>query len=126
MENLKIEATEFTPQIECNSSENRILIYGRSIPENALNFYSPVINWIEEYKSNISSRASLEFYLDYVNSISQKIILDILRRFSQLKADGKQIKVLWKYEKDDEEMKDEGQFLSSKVDLDFELIRLQD
>lgn len=126
MESLKIEATESTPFIECDYAQRRIEFRGRSIPENATSFYGPVLNWIDELKADSSDNASLEFYLDYINSISQKIILDILQRFSEIKAQGKDVKVVWKYEQDDEEMEDEGKVFASKVDLDFELMVLRD
>lgn len=122
MEDLKIEATDSTPEIYCEVDSRRIIFRGRSIPENATSFYSPVFDWIENYKQSDASKTELEFYLDYINSISQKIILDILNEFSDLKENGKDVKVKWMYEADDEEMEDEGRVFASKVNLDFELI----
>ncbi len=122
MEDLKIEATDSTPEIYCEVSTRRIMFRGRSIPENATSFYSPVFDWIENYKQSDAPKTELEFYLDYINSISQKIILDILNEFSDLKEKGNDVKVKWVYEADDEEMEDEGRVFASKVNLDFELI----
>ncbi len=126
MEDLHIEATESTPKIEYNRDEAKIAFHGRSIPENATNFYGPVFEWIKTYKSSAGEKTELEFYLDYINSISQKIILDILKEFSELNDSGSNVCVKWMFEEEDEEMEDEGKIFASKVDLDFELIALRD
>ena len=123
LKDLKIEATESTPYISCKGNEGVIEFKGRSIPENATSFYTPVIDWLEEYGKTPGNQTMLEFYMEYINSISQKIILDILYRVEDLKKqNGNQVNVVWRYEKDDEEMEDEGRLFASKVDLDFEMI----
>ena len=126
MEILKIDATESTPYIYCDAESGRIEFKGRSIPENATNFYSPVNQWIDKYCTDTQSEVELQFYLDYINSISQKIFLDIFQKFAESKQAGKDVRVVWMYEIDDEEMEEEGKIFASKVDLEFELIVMRD
>jgi hypothetical protein len=42
LENLIIEQTEKTPQIDLNRLTGDLLFYGRSIPENATKLYEPI------------------------------------------------------------------------------------
>jgi len=125
MENLKIEATDSTPFILCDAKDGKIEFRGRSIPENATNFYAPVVNWIDNYAKEPGKKTKLEFHLDYINSISQKIILDILYKLEDVKkANGSSFNIAWCFEHDDEEMEDEGKIFASKVDLEFELVKM--
>jgi len=49
MEPLIIEGTAKTPTVNFNASEGLIEIKGRSIPENSIEFYKPLVDWLDEY-----------------------------------------------------------------------------
>ena len=51
MENLTIEGTPKTPTIEFSLEDGSLLIKGRSIPENSIEFYKPLIDKLEEYSN---------------------------------------------------------------------------
>ena len=125
MQKLVIEGTKVTPTITADPASGTIEVLGRSIPENATSFYKPVLDWIEEYKMSPCECTNLVFYLDYLNSISQKIVYDILDRLADV-SDKSTLKIQWKYDEDDEEMLDEGEVFKSKFDLDFELIEISE
>ena len=48
MEVLEIPNTAKTPQISLNPN-GTLLFKGRSIPENSIDFYRPVMDWLTEY-----------------------------------------------------------------------------
>ena len=121
MQSLKIEATDNTPYVFCDAKTGTIEILGRSIPENATGFYEPILAWLEKYSKNAADDSKFVFYLDYINSISQKIIIDILYKISDIE-EGKLVKVEWKYDEDDEEMMEEGEIFKNKFELDFDLV----
>jgi len=119
MNPISIEATESTPRIKCDFENQLIEIEGRSIPENANEFYAPLIQWLKDYKNSNKQSLNLIFFLDYINSISYKMIFEILLIAEKIKQDGKDVSVLWKYEEDDDEILDEGTHFSSKLDIPF-------
>ncbi len=121
MENFVIEATKHSPLVSGNCGTGEILISGRSIPENATNFYRPFLVWIDEYKRNPHPKTHLTFYLDYLNSISQKVVYDILESLNDI-SNNNELIVFWKYDEDDEEILDEGKVFQSRFELDFRLI----
>lgn len=125
MEKLVIEGTKVTPGIKGDPATGKIELTGRSIPENATSFYKPLLDWIEKYKIQPQASTELTFYLDYINSISQKIIYDILDRCVEI-SNKNELVVLWKYDEDDEEILDEGKVFQSKFDLDFRLVEVPD
>lgn len=103
MKNILLEATSNTPAIRFNVS-GRLLIEGRSLPENVLIFYSPLIEWVKNLKAEITR---IDVNLEYFNSSSAKKLLEILRSLDANKAI-KELIVNWHYESDDEDTFENG------------------
>ena len=70
MEPLIIQATEDTPEIVFDPNQNIFKISKISVPEDAYEFYYPIIQWIRDYSSSPLTETLLEFDLEYVNSAS--------------------------------------------------------
>jgi F0F1-type ATP synthase gamma subunit len=119
MNSILIEATESTPAIKCDFEHEFIEISGRSIPENAVEFYSPLAKWLKDYQKTSKQNLNLIFFLDYINSISYKMVFEILLIAEKIKQDGKTVSILWKYEEDDDQILEEGTYFSSKLDIPF-------
>jgi hypothetical protein len=49
MEPISIEGTTKTPTVKFDAGSGKIEIKGRSIPENSIEFYKPLVDWLEEY-----------------------------------------------------------------------------
>ena len=49
MENINIEKTDSSPKITLDYENGLIEINGKCYPENAFDFFEPVINWIKHY-----------------------------------------------------------------------------
>jgi uncharacterized Fe-S radical SAM superfamily protein PflX len=123
MENLFIQQTEETPEINFNIN-GQLLIRGISIPENITSFYLPVINWIKEFGLNTPSSISLVFEIEYINTSSTRVYMDIIKRVYSLKEKCPNTNIVWKYAEDDEDNLDLGKDLeySAKAIMKFEII----
>jgi len=119
MNPISIEAAESTPTIKCNFENGLIEILGRSIPENATEFYSPLIKWVIDYRNSDKQNLKIIFFLEYINSISFKMVFEILLLTEKIKQDGKNVSIIWKYDKDDDQILDEGYYFSSKLEIPF-------
>ena len=119
MKTISIAVTENTPKIMCDFENSLIEISGRSIPENANEFYIPLIRWLKDYGNSDKQSLKLIFFLDYINSISYKMIFEILIIAEEIKKGNKDVSVLWKYEEDDDEILEEGSHFASKLDIPF-------
>ena len=60
IDNLFFKQTESSPEIIFNAQTGILSINGKSFPENAFDFYSPIIQGIETY-FNENSAAEIEF-----------------------------------------------------------------
>ncbi len=121
MEALDIRATNDTPKVILDPENNLFEISGRSLPENVVLFYQPVVDWLQAYNGE---EKNIEFVFKYIyfNTATSKLIQDILIKLEELSTKGYNVKVLWFYEEDDEDMLDIGEEFKDYVDLDFEII----
>lgn len=116
MEALQISNTEDTPKITLDKASGTFEISGRSLPEDAAGFYAPVLNWIESYKKEPNPSSLFNIKLEYFNTASSKLILDILSKIEAIPG----AKIAWFYFEDDEDMQEAGQEFSELVEVPFE------
>ena len=122
MEVLEIPNTAKTPQISLNPN-GTLLFKGRSIPENSIDFYRPVMDWLTEYAREAQPLTTVEMRLEYFNTSSSKCILDIFKRLSLIhELLGKEVQVKWYFFSDDEDMYESGNDYSTIVKIPFELV----
>lgn len=126
MKKIVIEGTSKTPQVEFDAENGRLLIKGRSIPENSIEFYKPLIDWIEDYAKDAGDNTEINIQLEYFNTSSSKCILDVFKRLEIIRRDGKTVGVKWHYESDDEDMLEAGEDYQAIIDLPFEMIEVDD
>ena len=123
MEDLKHEGSAKTPVVEF-SSNGELLLKGRSIPENSIEFYKPLLEWLESYSESPNSTTVLSVQLEYFNTSSSKCILDVFKKLESVS--GSEITVKWHYEEDDEDMLEAGEDYEAIIDLPFEMIEVEE
>ena len=122
MDILDIKATNDTPRVLFDPENSIFEISGRSLPEDVVTFYQPVIEWLDEYRLSPKKKTEFVFKYIYFNTATSKLIQDILVRLEQIHETGNQVKVIWYYEHDDEDMLDLGEEFKDYVEVPFELI----
>lgn len=116
MEKLNLEATEDTPKIILDKQNGIFEISGRSLPEDAADFYAPVLEWLEKYTADANPTTEFSFKLEYFNTASSKLILDVLSALEDIKG----TTVHWYFHDEDEDMEEAGQEFSELVEIPFE------
>jgi SiaC family regulatory phosphoprotein len=124
MYNLIVEGTEDTPKIVFDIENSNYEISGRSLPEDVLSFYTPVLEWFDSFAKSSKDSLKLNIKLEYFNTASSKILLDIFMKLEEVKDDGKHITIDWYYLKADIDMYEAGVEYSELVSVPFELISL--
>jgi len=117
-----ISATEDTPGIRLDKTQDIFEISGRSLPEDVVKFYKPILDWLDEYAQSPNENTVFDFKLSYFNTSSSKIILDILMKLEALHDDGKNITIKWHYPSDDEDMMEAGEEYAEIVSIPIELV----
>lgn len=117
MNNLFIPRTSKTPDIFFDADQGLLEIKGRSIPENSVAFYAPVMQWLSDYEKNPHEETQLTVRLEYFNTSSSKCLIDIFRRLEELYRKENPVTVVWYYEAVDEDMKESGEDFRDLVSM---------
>lgn len=116
MESLRISKTDDTPEIIFDKAKGKFEISGRSLPEDSVEFYSPVFQWLELYSKDPNPTTEFVFKLEYVNTASSKMVQDILTALEKIRG----TKVVWYFNDEDEDMEEMGLELAEIVEIPFE------
>jgi hypothetical protein len=111
MKKIEIAARDQTPFVILDKENSIFEIRGYSYPDEALEFYSEIIDWFKEYIKNPNAETKLVFDLIYINSTSIKFINEILKKLDELLSTGKTVTVEWYFMPDDEDMQQLGTVL---------------
>ena len=120
METLRIEATDDSPQVLLDQEDNQFEISGKSLPEDVVDFYKPVMDWLKEYRKKPNARTEFNLKMIYFNTASSKQIMDILMVFEEMVEEGHEVVVRWQSKKSDEDMQEAGQEYEEMLDIPFE------
>lgn len=82
--NLIIEQTHKTPRIDLNHSTGELVLTGKSIPENAVNTYQPVLNWTREYVLKAKPITNLRLNMEYFNTSSSMWISKMITSLTKI------------------------------------------
>lgn len=124
MESLFVEGTQKTPTVNFDASKGIIEIKGRSIPENSIEFYKPLVDWLENYAQNARESTVVNIQLEYFNTSSSKCILDVFKKLEAIYKNKHQVNINWYYEEDDEDMLEAGEDYESIIHVPFNMVEI--
>lgn len=123
MKELKLPGTKSSPEVILNPS-GIIKIKGRSISENILDFFKPVEEWVIEYIKTPADITCLDITLEYFNSASAKLLIQLFLKISHVQLKNKKFIINWYYEEGDEDILERGEYFSSVLNIPFNFIRV--
>lgn len=123
---IKYEPQGLKPGITLDTTMNSFELYGKSCPENVVEFYQPILDWLEEYKANALDKTVFEFRLQYYNTASSKVLFVIMQKLESIFESGKEVLIKWYYPEDDEALEEAGEEYDDLIDVPFELIPIED
>ncbi len=126
MEVINIPGTDDTPNVILDKGNNKFEISGRSLPEDVNMFYEPILNWIDGYAEDPNAKTEFVFNLEYFNTASSKIILDILLKFEEIAENDNDVVIKWHYHAEEEDMLEAGEEYADIVEIPFEYISYTD
>src|SRR5688572_18329086 len=124
MEKITIEPTPKTPSVSFDFEKGFLEIKGRSIQENSIEFYKPIVESLEKYGAAPSQVTTVNIQLEYFNTSSSKCILDVFKRLESIHKGGNQLVVNWYYEQDDEDMLEAGEDYQAIINVPFKMIQI--
>lgn len=125
MDNYSLQPSPKTPLMKFDADQGDFEISGRSIPENSIEFYKPLLSWVDNYVKNPNSKTILSIKLEYFNTSSSKCLVELFRKLEEI-ADKSEVKVQWYYEEEDEDMMESGQDFQHILKIPLELVPIEE
>ncbi|MBN2757995.1 MAG: DUF1987 domain-containing protein [Bacteroidales bacterium] len=110
MENLEIEGSHknfFIPSVSFNAKTGICELSGESFLEDTVEFYKPLINWVEDYIELVHGPLALIIRLTYFNTSTSRSILDILNILKDYEESGGEVVINWHFDENDIDMEED-------------------
>jgi hypothetical protein len=110
MENVKITATDRSPEVDFDYAANIFTIRGESYPEDVTSFYGEIINNLDEHLNSMES-GSIEFNFEliYFNSSTAKVLMGLFDTLEETAEGEVDVIVNWYYDEEDDTMEELGE-----------------
>jgi len=125
MEAMNIPATKNTPAITSDPASNRFSIIGISVPENASEFYQPIIERLFRAGEMPAPGSVFHFRLNYFNSSSLKAIYMLLNEVKKGIDSGHAYVIEWCVEQDDEFMQEAAETFSELLGVPLTVLPME-
>ena len=126
MDKYAIDGTPKTPSISFDLNGGVLEIKGRSIPENSIEFYKPLVDSLDKYSSAAKSATTVNVQLEYFNTSSSKCILDVFKKLEGIHKGGSAVTINWHYEEDDEDMLEAGEDYKAIINVPFKMVMVNE
>lgn len=120
METLRLEQTDDSPLVILDPADKLFEMSGKSLPEDAVDFYQPILDWLGAYRKEPLERTIFDLRLIYFNTASSKLIMDILLIFEEMVEEGHEVLIRWHAPKSDEDMQEAGREFEEMIAVPFE------
>lgn len=119
MSKLLIKEKADTPNISIDNKSGEYTFSGKSFPEDAISFYTPIKRWVKDYINNPADKTIITLNFDYLNTASTKCLLEVIMTFEPIIKKGDELEIIWYYRKEDEDMHFIGKKFKALTNLPF-------
>ncbi|SMG42361.1 protein of unknown function [Marivirga sericea] len=119
----RMSGTHQRPTVVIDIEKGFFEISGSSIPENPMDVFTPIFDHLNRYMENPLPLTELHFRLDYFNTSTSKLMLDMIHKMESLTDEnGREVKIKWFYREADDDMMEIGEDFANLCRLPIEII----
>lgn len=126
MPDLIIPEDKKTPAVTFYFNQGVFHLKGKSIPENAVDFYNPIIEALVAYGNHAQPVTTVNFALEFFNTSSSKCLLKLLSALANINRRLTKVVINWHYDPDDEDLLETANDLETSCGLEFNYIAVED
>lgn len=123
MVRIQIDETKKSPKVDLNPETGTAHFSGRSINSDAFIFYEDIIEWFK-INGEKFEELNVHFGFEHINTVTNKCLLQILLMIKKFEESGRNIKVEWAYDEEDEDMYETGEELEMLSGVNFKYTKL--
>lgn len=122
MKPLNLPATTSTPLVNFDDSTSDLELRGESYPENAFEFYKPILAWLWGHLASGPGPVVFRVRVKYMNTSSVKCMMDVLDALEDAHKQGTDVAVYWYYDEDNDRALDMAEEFREELTLPFHLV----
>ena len=126
MEKLLLEGSNDKPKVNLDREKGYLFIGGSSLPENVLEVYVPILEWMNQYIIDPNPDTKIDFCFEYLNTASSQMIMRILEKCLELKSQCNTLNINWYYTAGDIDMRDFGQEMAEITNYPINIITIEE
>lgn len=115
---IKINRSDVYPDIILDKENGVFEIRGISLPQDAREFYQPVLDFLSEYAQKPNKVTIFVFNMKYFNVSSAKMLMFVMYKLKEIYEKGNTVLVTWCF--DDEDIKEAGQDFEQMIKIPFQ------
>lgn len=102
IQDIHLPGTHSTPAIDTDWQSGRVSLRGDSYPEDAFEFFEPLLNWVGGYLADAREPLALELSLLYINTSSIRMLMDLFDEMEAAHRRGGSVSLTWYYDAENE------------------------
>ena len=103
MNDIYLARTTHSPEVDFRFSENTLTLTGEAYPENANEFFHPLLMGLESYLKSVDSLdIEFNFRLTYFNSAATKMIYSMFELLNESACTSNRVILNWYYDEEDD------------------------
>lgn len=103
MKDIYLARTTHSPEVDFRFSEHTLTLTGEAYPENANEFFHPLLMGLESYLNSVDSRdIEFNFRLTYFNSAATKMIYSMFELLNESACTSNRVVLNWYYDEEDD------------------------
>lgn len=120
---LEKQKTSSTPYVLIDESKGYMKMSDKSFPEKSFDFFGEINAWLDNYLAKDFGAFVFDFAVEYYNSSTLKIIINMLMRMDKCSVGGNKVTVNWIVAEDDEIMIESGEDIQEDIEnLEFNVV----
>lgn len=126
MEKFILRETPKTPSVSFDPVDGVFEIRGKSIPENSIGFYAPILEYLDSYSGSPAMSTILNVRFEFFNTSSSNRIHAMFKKFEKLYQENREVLIRWFCENGDDNMLDAGEDFRAILHVPFEIVEVEE
>ena len=122
---LFIEETEDTPRVLLDKEKGIFEITKKSLPEDAVNFFKPIFDWINVYIDDPNPKTDFHFFFEYFSTSTAKQLSKLMFLLEKL-SEHSEVNIVWQYIDGDTDMEISGNRYKQLINLSISIEAVPD
>ncbi len=113
LQRVEVNGLNNSPKIILDPEKCIIIISGAAVPISFTTYFEPILDWMQLFSRSGKKRLKVFLRFNYFNAYTARFLVTFVRQLNAILNGSRHVDFHWYYEKQEEEMKEFGEYLRS-------------